>query len=114
MKNKDQILLENLYSEMTLYPLFKGSIFIFNDNKMVSRFENKNREVKHFYILTIKYEYPWMRRDQQPIEEKGGEVVASANNLQKARNIKDKKDNEYGAYVHFIIGQYDDNTFARF
>ena len=99
---------------MTLYPLFKGNIFIFNDRKMVNRFENKHREVKRFYILTNKYEWPWMQRDQQSIQEKGGEVVASANNLQKAKNIVDKKDNEYGAYVHFIIGQYDDNTFAKF
>lgn len=111
MKSKDQILLENLYSEMTLHVLRKGNIFVFDDNEMVNRFENKNREVKRFYILNSKWRNSY---SQQSSDEKSGEVVGSAINLNTARNIRDKKDVDYGSYVHFIIGQYDDNTFALF
>ena len=117
MRSKDQILLENLYSEMTedsqmlSRPLRIGNIFILNDHEMVNRFENKDKKIKRFYVLNRKSRNS---SDSQSYDGESGEVVGSAINLNSARNIRDRKDVEYGSYVHFIVGQYDDNTFALF
>lgn len=37
------------------------------------------------------------------INRKTGKIVGTYSSKQRARNARDKKDNEYGAYVHAVV-----------
>ena len=39
----------------------------------------------------------------QVLNSKTGQIVGTYNSKQRARNTRDRKDNEYGAYVHRVV-----------
>jgi len=104
-----------------VYNIRKGMIFDMDDSaiKMVTMAEIGNTPAQVFYVLNSKLNYndPYVSGyiKSCPDHKRLGQVVASASNLNRARNIRDKKDSEYGGATHFIIGQYGDNgPYVRF
>lgn len=47
-----------------------------------------------------------MKKRYQVVNVRNGQVVGQAQSLKAARRIVDRKDNEYGAYVHVIKGGF--------